>query len=93
MLAPESSEHDDVQQAAHLAIQPGARPHRPPAVLGDELLHRAGKVGGLAQRTVDVFGAEHLTPGLKADLELRRVVHTRARPLALLRILYDNHTG
>src|SRR5690349_18209806 len=36
----ERAQHRDVDQAARSAVEPGPRPDRAPAVLGDELLER-----------------------------------------------------
>jgi hypothetical protein len=68
LWAVERGQHGDVQQAPCPAIETLAVPDRAPAVLGDELLHRAHEGRGLLERAVDVLSPEHGAPRLQPAL-------------------------
>jgi len=88
MHAAERREHGEVQHAARLALEPGARPHPAPAILGDEILKRPGERIGVGERTVDVVRAEHRAPH-RQPVIIEFLVH----PILPLGIRRRRHAG
>src|SRR4029079_4980477 len=74
--AVERGQHSQVDEAALLAAEAGARPDGAPAVLGDELLHRPRELAGLCERALDVRVAEHLATDALALLQTPVVGHS-----------------
>src|SRR5262245_50225079 len=68
----ECGQHAEIEEAAGPPVESLACPDCPPAVLGDELLHRAHERRRLLERTVDVLGTEHGPTDLQTLLEALR---------------------
>jgi hypothetical protein len=65
----ERSQHRQVDHAARLAREAGARPDHSPGDLGGHLLKRCVEVVGARDRGVDIVGAEHGATHLQPLLE------------------------
>src|ERR1043166_10259764 len=60
VMAVERGEHGEVEHAARAPVEAGPVPDRAPAILGDEVLHRAIEVVRGGDLRVDVVGAQYL---------------------------------
>jgi len=67
--AVESCQHRKIQQAARPAIEAGPTPSVAPAPLRRDPLERHREIVGIRQRSIDVFGPEHLPPELQSFVE------------------------
>ena len=82
MRAVERRHHGEVDDAAGRARELLARPDLSPAVLGDELLQRAGEVVGGREGTIDILVADHRAADLEAGFIGFCVRHAPIEPAA-----------